>query len=119
MGARQVKQSNKREHCPLCPTRGFENRMSAVSHFSAHARKGELETRGTMPKEFRIADTALIGKTDSPLYKAWWHRGFPINHVRLSFQEKESFYQQERNSYLVKLAMRQPLPAAAEPAQVA
>lgn len=105
MGARQVKQSNHREYCPLC-LRGFENRMSAVSHYSAHVRKGELEVRGEMPKEFRITNTSLIDKSDSPLYKGWWARGFPIAHSRLSWQKKESFYRGERDSYLVKIAMR-------------
>lgn len=101
MGARQVRQSNKFEYCPLC-LRGFENRMAATSHYRKHARNGEIESLGTPVRKFRIINGAAIGLEDSPLYKAWWERGFHISHLQMSFQDDDSFLRQERTQYLVR-----------------
>lgn len=69
---RRARQSNRPEICPVdgCALI-LRNRAAAVSHYRAHARRGELEQRGTTGEgcmDWRLLDQAHIAH-------AWWSHG--------------------------------------------
>lgn len=69
MGARQVKQSNPAEYCPVCYLR-LENRMAATAHYRAHVKDGSLvERRFGVTSEFQL--------TSDTLFRLWWRKGMP------------------------------------------
>lgn len=69
---RRTRQSNRAEICPVasCETR-LLNRAAATAHYRAHARKGELEQRGSTGEgcmSWRLPEQAHIAL-------AWWTHG--------------------------------------------
>lgn len=69
---RRTRQSNRPEICPVegC-AKILRNRAAATSHYRAHARRGELEQRGTSGEgcmSWRLLDQAQIAG-------AWWSHG--------------------------------------------
>jgi len=90
MGARQRRQSNRPEYCPLCSQR-LTARFAATSHYKAHTRRGELEQKGEL-------NLWRIPNPKNRLHDAWWSRGF---HVYAGIMLTPEKIESERRGYLV------------------
>ena len=99
MGARQVKQSNKTEYCPIC-YKELTNRMSAVAHYRTHVKEGLLvERRGTSVQFKMVGPEAGVWAN----YDLWWGSGMPKSIVLdASRPDGKKPLDQARNTFLGK-----------------